>query len=245
MEGDVLTKAASSIKPEKPSVRIGSLNEKPLHAALKTWCAQPNAQFEVTVAGFVIDIVQDDRLIEIQTRNFSAIKRKLMRLTADYKVRLVHPIAQEKWIVKPSKNAVGGHTRRKSPKRGRPEDFFEELVSIPALLANPNFSLMLLLIREEEVRHFDARRGWRRKGWVTQERRLLEVVEQRLIKSPEDLASFIPSSLCDPFTTSELAVALGRPRWFAQKMAYCLRETGVIAQVGTRSRAVLYSRMPV
>jgi hypothetical protein len=32
-------------------------------------------RFEVPVDGFVIDIVRDDLLIEIQTRNFSSLKR--------------------------------------------------------------------------------------------------------------------------------------------------------------------------
>ncbi len=34
---------------------IGLLNEKPLHASLKEWYAQPGDQFEVPVDGFVID----------------------------------------------------------------------------------------------------------------------------------------------------------------------------------------------
>ena len=46
---------------------IGTLNEKPLHAALKDWCARPGDQFEVFVDGFVVDIVRGNLLIEIQT----------------------------------------------------------------------------------------------------------------------------------------------------------------------------------
>ena len=53
---------------------IGLLNEKPLHASLKEWCAQPGDQFEVAVDGFVIDIVRDDLLLEIQTGNLASIK---------------------------------------------------------------------------------------------------------------------------------------------------------------------------
>ncbi len=230
------------MESQRPLTQIGSLNEKPLHAALKKWYAQPNDQLEVSVDGFVIDIVQGGLLVEIQTRNFASITRKLIRLTADHEVRLIYPIAQEKWIVKLATSGDGKCSRRKSPKIGRLHDVFEELVSFPKLLANPNFSLMLLLIQEEEVRRYDAIRGWRRKGWVTQERRLLNVVDQRLVESPEDMDTLIPSELSEPFTTSNLAVAIGRPRRFAQKMAYCLREMGVIAQVGARTSAILYER---
>ena len=45
---------------------IGTLNEKPLHAGLKEWVARPGDAFEQPVDGYVIDIVRDDLLIEIQ-----------------------------------------------------------------------------------------------------------------------------------------------------------------------------------
>ncbi len=41
---------------------IGLLNEKPLHASLKKWYAQPEDRFEVTVDGFVIAIELGERL---------------------------------------------------------------------------------------------------------------------------------------------------------------------------------------
>jgi hypothetical protein len=78
--------------------KIGTLNEKPLHEALKRWYAQPGDIFEAPVDGFVVDIVRGDLLIEIQTRNFSAIKRKLEQLLISHSVRLVYPIPSEKWI---------------------------------------------------------------------------------------------------------------------------------------------------
>src|SRR5215211_249820 len=144
---------------------IGLLNEKPLHASLKQWYARPGDRFEVPVDRFVVDIVRDDLLIEIQTRNFASINSKLCKLTRSYEVRLVYPVIQEKWIVRTSDGGIA--VRRKSPKRGRLEDLFWELVSIPQLLSNPNFSLEVLLIRAEELRRYDGRRKkWRRKGWV-------------------------------------------------------------------------------
>jgi len=76
---------------------IGLLNEKPLHASLKAWYAKPGDQFEVAVEGFVIDLVQDGLLLEIQTSRFASIKQKLIDLTRAHRVRLIYPIAQEKW----------------------------------------------------------------------------------------------------------------------------------------------------
>lgn len=233
----------TAVELPAPSTHIGSLNEKPLHAALKAWYAGSNGEFEASIDGFVIDIVQDGLLIEIQTGNFASIKRKLFTLTAQHRVRLIHPIAQEKWIVKLPKGRKGISSRRKSPKRGRLDEIFLQLVSFPKLLANPNFSLMAALIQEEEVRRYDAKRGWRRKGWITEERRLLDVVDHQLFETPEDIAAFLPAELPAQFTTADLAAALGRPRWLAQKMAYCLRQMDIITQVGIHQRAILYERM--
>ena len=221
---------------------IGTLNERPLHAALKKWYAGPSARFEVPVDGFVIDIVQGNHLVEIQTRNFAAITHKLTSLTARYLVRLVYPVAREKWIVKLGGDGRSRLVRRKSPKRGAFEHIFEELVSFPRLVQNRNFSIEVLLIQEEEFRRHDGSRGWRRKGWVTQERRLLRVVGRRLFETPEDMGRLLPATLLDPFTTSDLAGAIARPRRLAQKMAYCLREMDLITPWGKRGNSILYTR---
>ena len=222
--------------------KIGSLNEKPLHAALKSWYAEEGDGFEVPIDGYVIDIVRGDLLIEIQTRSFSSIKDKLGKLVSDHVLRLVYPVPQEKWIVKVSDDGHSRVSRRKSPKRGRAEHVFAELVSFPTLLANRNFSLEVLLIQEEEFRRFDGRRGWRRRGWVTLERRLLDVLDCHRFETPADMATLLPDHLAEPFTTSDLAVALAQPRRLAQQMAYCLREMGVVVHIGKQGNSVLYRR---
>ncbi|HEX6647884.1 MAG TPA: hypothetical protein VF075_00040 [Pyrinomonadaceae bacterium] len=217
---------------------IGLLNEKPLHASLKQWYARPGDRFEVAVDGFVIDIVRDDLLIEIQTRNFSAIKFKLANLVRSHRVRLIYPIVQEKWIVRLPANG-GGTIRRKSPRRGRLEELFGELVSIPHLLTNPNFSFEVLMTREEEVRRYAGKRAWRTRGWVIEGRRLLDVLDQRVFGASTDWLRFLPHGL-DSFTTGDLATGLETDRELAQKMAYCLREGKMIELIGRRGRANLY-----
>ncbi len=224
---------------------ISTLNEKPLHEALKRWYAQPGDLFEAPVAGFVVDIVRGDLLIEIQTRNFSAIRRKLGKLIVDHPVRLVYPIPLTKWIVKLAADGESPVSRRKSPKRGAFEHVFDELVRIPGLLTHPNFSLELVLIEEEEARRYDGVRGWRRGGWVTQERRLLRVLERRILNEPSDLSTFLPNALAEPFSVTDLAAALACPRRLAGRMVYCLRSIGCVAPLGKRANAILYARRSV
>lgn len=249
VEGLAATARTARDRPARRScgmTGIGVLNEKALHASLKEWCALPGDRFEVPVDGSVIDIVQGDLLLEIQTKSFSSIKSKLMRLARVHRIRLIYPIAEEKWIVKlPSDSGTASGwaaevTRRKSPKKGRVEDLFWEMVSFPQLLANPNFSLEVLLIKEEEMRRHDGKRRWRTKGWVTEGRRLLEVVGRRLFEKPMDWQMLLPEKSKEPFTAKDLAEELGIRTQLAQRMAYCLCKAKMIRLIGTRGRANLY-----
>ena len=117
--------------------QIGTLNEGPLHASIKKWYKKAGDKQEVEVDGYIIDLVRGDQLIEIQTANFSQISRKIVRLTNLHPLKLVYPVAQTKWLCK---NA----SRRKSPKRGRWLQLFDELVSIPQVLASDNFSIEII-----------------------------------------------------------------------------------------------------
>jgi hypothetical protein len=219
---------------------IGLLQEKSLHAALKAWYAREGDRLEVPVDGFVVDIVRGEQLIEIQTRNFSALKAKLARLTAGHPVHLVYPVAREKWIVRLAADGEKVLNRRKSPRRGSVEHLFTELVRIPALVAHPNFTLEVLLTQEEELWRDDGRGSWRRKGWSISDRRLLGVVDTVLLSSPDDFRALLPPALPQPFTARDLARALGRPPYLAGKMAYCLRAMGIIEVAGRRGQAHLY-----
>ena len=218
---------------------IGSLNEKPLHASLKEWYRQEGGRVEVAVDGFVVDLVRDGLLIEIQTRNFASMRRKLDRLLDSHMMRLVHPVAATKWIVKLDQDG-SEISRRRSPKRGIAADVCEELVSFPSLLSHPNFTLEIALIEEEEIRRPDVEKGWRRGGFVIEERRLVDVLETVELDSPEELLGLLPEGLPDPFTTADLADGLGRSRHLAREVAYCIRVSGAVETVGRDKRGILY-----
>lgn len=221
--------------------RIGTLGERSLHAALKEWYARPGDQLEAVVDGYVIDIVRGGLLIEIQTHSFGAIKRKLAALTEHHTVRLVYPVAAVKWIVRLGEDGCTLLGRRRSPQRGNVYALFRELVSLPDLVCRENLLIEVALVEIEEVRANDRRGSWRRHGWSIIDTRLLSVVEQIVLETPADFCALLPPSLPDPFTTRDLAGALGERVDLAGKMAYCLRGMGVLEVVGKRRSAYLYS----
>jgi hypothetical protein len=227
------------------SPEIGLLNEKSLHAALKRWYAQPGDRFEESVDGFVIDIVRGHSMIEIQTSSFYNIRNKLYQLVERHPVRLVYPIAKEKWLLKLSSENGAPVIRRKSPKKGRVEDLFKELVSCPGLVNQPNFSIEVLLIQEEETRRHDQKRGWRRKGWVTEERRLVKVIGRHVFEGRDAYCALLPDNLPDPFTNQHLKESLDISTRLAGQITYCLREMGCIALTGKKNRYNLHSRKQI
>ncbi len=225
---------------EKSSIvaSIGTLNEGHLHASLRARYVEPGDKIEAGVDGYIVDILRGDLIIEIQTANFSAIARKMRDLVSRHRVRLVYPIPRDLWIVK----CTGGDvTRRKSPKHLDVIDVFDELVSFPELITHQNFQLDVVLTQEERLEALDGRKRWRRRGWVTIERRLLEVCGTVSLRDRDDYMSLIPVCLPKEFLTADIANALRSRRALAQKVAYCLRSCGFIEQVGSRGNAIVYS----
>jgi len=204
--------------------------------------SEPGDRFELDFEGYVIDIERNGLLMEIQTRNFSAIKHKLSVLTERHKVRLIYPIATEKWIVKLAEDGKTVINRRKSPKHGDVYGLFDELVAFPQLINNPNFTLMTILIHEEELRVHRKGTNWRRKGWGTFERRLLDIKDTVVFKTHASFSRVIPDSLPKKFTTADLSTTLNKPRSLCQKMAYCLRIMKVIKQIDRDKTGVIYVR---
>jgi hypothetical protein len=212
---------------------VGTLNESSLHAAIKDFLALPGDRFEVPLAGFVIDIVRGDELIEIQTGSFGALGNKLDRLLGDYQIRIVHPVAFETWIVRPGKRT------RKSPRHGSVLDLFAELTSLPTLLDHPNLTLEVLLIEEEQLRESGGR-GERK----IMDRRLRAVRAWRRFEDVSDLSALLPVTLPSTWTTADLAEAAGITRRLAQAMAYCLSANELIVEL-TRDRiGRTYARAP-
>ena len=219
---------------------IGQLREGPLHLELKRRLAAPGDAFEVRVDGYVIDLVRaDGELVEIQTGGFSPLRTKLDALLDRHRIRIVHPVAAERRIVRVD---AGGTVLsvRPSPKRAGAATIFAGLVSFPTLLSHPHLTVEVLLCREDHVRAPAPVRG-RRYLRDPGERRLLEVLEQHVLAEPADAARLLPAELEEPFTTRELAKAMRVPLPLAQKAAHCLRALELLEPAGLRGRAPLHA----
>lgn len=218
--------------------------ETSLHRQLKAHYAPDGALVEQRIGRYRIDVVDGDELIEIQLASLSAIRDKIAALVREHQVRLIKPIVACKYLVK--QKSVGGDvvSRRRSPKQGTVLDVFEELVHFTRVFPHPRLVLEVVLVEIEELRFpgHGRRRRWRRSDHEVEDQRLLAVHSVERFKSAADLCRLLPKKLPKPFHTGHIAAGLGVKRWIAQRMAYCLRETGAIKSVGKERGAWLYQR---
>lgn len=218
---------------------IGDLNESPLHAELKRALAPAAARFEVSVEGYVIDAVHDGLLIEVQTANVGAMRPKLERLLPHHRLRLVVPVAAQRWIVRRAADGALA-ARRRSPKRADAIDALAALIAIPRLLDHPNLEVEVAHVHDEETREHRPGRAWRRRGWVTVERRLLAIERRQLMRGARAWLSVLPPDLPERFTTLDVVAGKAARRTVAQRAAFVLREAGVIAADGKVGRSIGY-----
>jgi hypothetical protein len=132
-------------------------------------------------------------------------------------------------------------SRRKSPKRGSSYDVFDELVSFPELLLHPNFTIEVVLVREEELRCDDGRGSWRRNGTSIRDHLLLDVVERLVFRDGADFRYLLPVGWKGPSTNRELASMLRIPPARAARMTYCLARMDVVKPAGKRGNSTLFT----
>ncbi len=216
--------------------------ETSLHRALKDHYAADAGSCEVPVGPYRVDAVAGGRLIEIQHGALAAIRDKVATLLAEHRVVVVKPIVARKTLVKQS--CRGGEVvgRRLSPKRGRPIDLFDDLVHFLSVFPHRRLTMEVPLVEIEEYRYpgHGRRRRWRTNDYQIEDQRLVALGDVLRFRRAADLATLIDCPLPDAFHTSHLAEGLAVTRWEAQRIAYCLRETGVFRQVGKRGNALLY-----
>lgn len=250
----------SAVKIGKDSTQIGTLREKTVHAAVKQYLEPRREYQEIRVLGFIADIcrpmegmgngkeIVKNEILEIQTRNFSSLRKKLSVFLKDYHVTVVYPMPYDKWIRWIDIETGEITPKHKSPKRGQLWDMAGELYRIKDFLVHKNLKLLVLQIDMEESRLLN---GWskdRKRGSVRFDRIPLRLVNEIWLRQPMDYRKMLPQSFLDQassdqdfcFTVKEYQKAVRLSSKRSAAAIAILKELGVIAMCGKRGRAFLY-----
>ena len=216
--------------------------ETSLHRDLKSHYADDRNCLEVPLGDYRIDALAGDWLVEIQHGSLSAIRNKVSSLLKSHQVLVVKPLLRTKQLIKrkKKKGAVAG--RRKSPKGARWLDIFDELLYFTSVFPHPRLVIEFVMVDVEEWRYpgHGRRRRWSKNDFVVEDQKLLAVHDATRLCQVEDLWQPLGDlKLPRPFHTAE---SLGVCRETAQRIAYVMRHTGAIHQVGKQGNAILYER---
>ena len=221
--------------------------ETSLHQRMKRIYADDESQVEQRLGPYIIDVLREDELVEVQFSSLSSINRKIQNLVKKHKVRVVKPLVLRKQLIRCAAKGDRVVSRRKSPKQGCLLDIFDELIYFTRVFPHRNLVIEVPLINIEEWSYPTppSKRRRRRppKKYTVEDQRLVEVVETHEFRTSQDLLQLLPKDLAQPFDTAELARALDTKRWVAQKVAYCMRHMKAIKPSGKKGNAILY-RLP-
>lgn len=228
------------IDAERAQNGIGTLQEKTVHAVLKRFYEPDIAHQEIRIGNFVADIFRENEIIEIQTRNFNALRRKLDAFLPEYPVTIVYPIVHTKWLYWIDESTGEISKKRKSPKTGRTYDAYFELYKIRTYLDHPNLHLCLVLFDAKEYRLLNGWSADKKKGSTRYDRIPIRLVDEFYIGSPSEYGCMIPEGLPLQFTSADFAKKAKIPRSTANLALNILNYIHTVTRVGKRGNAYLY-----
>lgn len=188
---------------------INTYNESNLHATLKKlYALESNGTMETQLddTPWICDIVcEDGSVIEIQTANLSALTEKVQYILETHRrVKIVHPIAETKWI---ERYAANGEllSRKKSPKKASIFDSLRGMTQICPLFLNGNCTLEVLYCEISEMRReteepTQNQTNTRRhlKNWVPMGKRLDKILKKERFCTKSDWITLLPDETKTP-----------------------------------------------
>lgn len=225
---------------------IGSLAEKSVHRALKYFYEPDRACHEVSIGGYVADIVDENGIVEIQSGSFGSMKKKLAAFLDCSRVTVVYPWVVSKRILMIDPGTGEVLYSRKSPKKGRVYDIIRELWGISDFLGSDRLEIRVAVIETEEIRepreHIPPGRRRRKKDHIITDKRPTAFLGEMIFRGKEDYRMFLPDALPDSFTTADLRSLTGIDSLTACSTVNLLCKLTVIEKDGKRGNAYVYRK---
>ena len=228
------------IGKDRQRLQIGTLSEKTVHAVVKNYYEPDEDKQEIPIKGMYADIFTGNEIIEIQTRSFDQVRKKLDRFLEYYPVTVVLPIPDTKWLIWIDEETGELSSKRKSPKRGNAYQAFRELYKIKPYLKKEGLTIILLFLDLEEYRLLN---GWskdKKKGSSRYDRIPISITNEIILSCPKDYMQFLPEYLQDTFTCNEFAKTVKIPVKQANIVLNILHYIEIVERIGKKGNAYIY-----
>lgn len=215
---------------------IGTLGEKSIHAVLKYYFSPDTDTHELPVGDNVADIISEDGVMEIQTRQFRRLNAKLTQLLPLCPVTVIYPVIIRKKILWFSPE--NGELLRIGPLRiyQKRESVFSELYQIRNHITHPNFRLCVVELEAEDNRLTDGYGDGRRRRATRIDRIPTRLCSVFHFAKPQDYACFLPETLPPEFTTADYAKVTKTNQKIAQDTLRVLSLLGLVQIVRKEGR---------
>lgn len=219
---------------------IGSLGEKVIHKTLKLYYEPDPTKHEIDVLGSVVDVMNDDGIIEVQSGNFKYLVPKLKKFLPLYHVTVVYPIVSRTTIRYLDKETGQVSAPRRSPRIKTVYDTARELSSISEFVPHENLTVKLVFLECEEYRLKKDGKGTRKDRI---DRIPTGIHSQLTLNGRADYSVFLPDTLGEKFLAKDYYKTVkSRSRY----NYYCLKlltDLGFLRKAGKVGNAFVYERV--
>ncbi len=192
------------IKSEKEldSNGIGTLNEKQIHSALKSYFSSTEFDKEIKIGSYYADLVTENGIFEIQTRNFKKLIPKLSVFLEASHVTVVYPFHKRtrlNYINSDTGEFIksGNYINHKDL-----TDFFIELYRIKQFLNNPNLTICIANLYVENYRH--TKSDLKRRKTDTKKTVPTDLENLIYLEDSDSYRYFIPEGLPEIFSKKDM-----------------------------------------
>ncbi len=134
---------------------IGEYQEKAIHFILKNYFENDSDKMEVKIDGMVMDILNEEGIIEIQTKSFDRLRNKLDKFLDNYSFTIVYPLINSKKITWMNSENEADYNR-KSPLHMNVFNSFRELYKIKKYLKHKNLHFCFVFLNIIEFKNLDG-----------------------------------------------------------------------------------------
>lgn len=230
------------LSADRKSDGIGTYHEKSLHTVLKYFVSSDVADHEIRCGKYICDVLLNDKVFEIQTRNLSLLKPKLTELLQSKRVEVIFPICVKKRIIRTDPYTAEVVSIRNSPKKEKVEDIFLQLCYLKDFLCNDKLSFTVFAYKGNEYRYAEKSIKVGRKRTDKYDIVPYEYVSTVRLYDKQSYMNFLSDIPSGEFTLKEYCILSGRKEDIARKILYVLTHCGILTVIKKRGKEYVYSR---